>query len=103
MPELPEVETVKNTLKFYHKGQVVIAVGMKYLNKYKRLIVGVGDNDDRPVKFKVMKHYKKNGKWRWDNWFYCDEDHYMETNYGFAIKIDKIKVNCYSPYFVKIY
>ena len=94
---------VKNTLKFYHKGQVVIAVGMKYLNKYKRLIVGVGDNDDRPVKFKVMKHYKKNGKWRWDNWFYCDEDHYMETNYGFAIKIDKIKVNCYSPYFVKIY
>ena len=94
---------VKNTLKFYKKEYVIMAVGMKHLTSKNKLVIGVGDSDDHPIKFKVKKHYKKNGKRRWSNWFYCDEDHYVETTYGNAIKIDKVKINCYSPYFVKIY
>lgn len=94
---------VTNTLKFYNKGSVVIAVGMKQFTKTNMLMVGVGDNNDHPIAFKVKNHYKKNGKWRWGDWFYCDETKYMETRYGKAIIIDKVKVNCYSPYYIKIY
>ena len=92
---------VKKGLKFYTIGPILAGLGMKSLTKTNKLFLGVGKKeDDSPISFKVKIHYKKHGKWRWDKWKHFK---LLECTYGKAIKIDKVKIKCYSPHYVRIY